>query len=77
MTGHAHSSTGTGENLLAIFDKDGKKKDQFIWASEGDMYIHQSTLVDDGSFVSMGCGEDKKGIRSIYIYQHFPLLIEF
>lgn len=77
MTGHTHINTGAGQNLLTIYDKDGNKKDQFVWGSESDMYIHRSVMVDDGSFVSMGCGENSKGIRSIYIYQHFPLLIEF
>jgi hypothetical protein len=77
MTGHTHTNTGAGQNLLTIYDKDGNKKDQFVWGSESDMYIHRSVMVDDGSFVSMGCGENTKGIRSIFIYQHFPLLIEF
>jgi hypothetical protein len=76
MTGHTHTNTSAGQNLLTIYDKDGNKKDQFVWGSENDMFIHRSVIVDDGSFVSMGCGENAKGIRSIFIYQHFPLFFE-
>lgn len=76
-SGHAHNSAGEGQNLLVIYDKNGKKKDQFAWSKGGmDMYIHQTMLVDDGSFVSMGCGENKNGIRSIFIYHHFPFFFE-
>jgi len=76
VSGHAHANNGDGQNLLVTYDKNGKKKDQFVWGDGVDMYIHQTLPLDDGSFMSMGCGKDKNGIRSIFIYQYFPLFFE-